>query len=84
MLDAGIVVPSDSPWTSPIVPVKKKDGSIRLCIDYRKLNEVTEEDRYQMPWVDDRIGSALFITTIDLTKGYYPEEDSIHFSTREI
>ena len=74
MLDAGIVVPSDSPWTSPIVPVKKKDGSIRLCIDYRKLNEVTEEDRYQMPRVDDlieRIGSALFITTIDLTKGYY-------------
>lgn len=73
MLDTGIIVPSD-PWTSPIVPVKKKDGNIRLCVDYRKLNVITEEDRYQMPRVDElveRIGSACFITTLDLTKGYY-------------
>lgn len=67
MLDAGIIVSSDSPWTSPIVIVKKKDGKIRLCVDYRKLNEVTEEDRYQMSRVDDlveQIGSAQFITTL--------------------
>ena len=74
MLNAGIIVPSDSPWTSPIVPIKKKNGSIRLCVDYRKLNAVTEEDKYQMPRVDELvelIGSASFITTLDLTKGYY-------------
>ena len=74
MLDAGIIVPSDSPWTSPVIPVKKKDGGMRLCIDYRKLNSVTSEGKYQMPRVDEmveKLGKAEFITKIDLTKGYY-------------
>ena len=74
MLKLGVIEPSDSPWASPIVPVKKKDGTIRLCIDYRKLNSVTSDDTYQMPRVDELIenlGDAVYITTLDLTKGYY-------------
>ena len=74
MLEAEVIEPSTSPWTSPIVPVHKKDGSLRLCIDYRQLNAVTQDDRYQMPRVDEmveRLGKAQFITTLDLAKGYY-------------
>ena len=53
MLEAGIIVPSSSPSTSPLVPVHKKDGSLRLCVDYRRLNQVTQEDRYPMPRVEE-------------------------------
>ena len=70
MLDLGVIEPSKSQWASPI----KKDGDIRICIDYRRLNSVTAADPYQMPWVDDlldRLGRAKFLSTIDLTKGYY-------------
>ena len=50
MLEAGIIVPSSSPWTSPLVPVHKKDGSLRLCV---RLNQVTQENRYPMPRVEE-------------------------------
>ena len=73
MLKAGIIVPSKSPWTSPIVPVKKKDGSLQLCVDYRRLNQVTAEDRYPMSRVEElleQLGRAEYITTLNLTKGY--------------
>ena len=53
MLEAGITVPSSSPSTSPLVPVHKKDGSLRLCVDYRCLNQVTQEDRYPLPRVEE-------------------------------
>ena len=56
---AGIVVPSTSPWSSPTVPIQKSDGSVRLCIDYRKLNAVTVPDPYCMPLIEeilDKIG----------------------------
>lgn len=72
MAELGIIEPSQ--WSSPIVPVGKKDGNVRVCIDYRKLNTLTAADPYQMPRVDemiDKIGKAKFITTLDLTKGYY-------------
>ena len=53
MLKKGVIEPSSSPWTSPIVSVKKKDGSTRFCMDYCKLNEVTVEDSYPLPRIDD-------------------------------
>ena len=53
MLSQGVIQPSTSPWSSPIVLVKKKDGSYRFCIDYRKLNSITQVDAHPLPRVDD-------------------------------
>lgn len=74
MLDHEIIEPSHSDWASPIVPTTKKDGSLRLCIDYRRLNSISKSDPYPMPRVEDIIdslGQAIFISTLDLTKGYW-------------
>ena len=74
MLEEGVVEPSTSDWAAPIVLVKKKDGSLRFCVDYRKLNGQSKVDPYPMPRVDeliDRLGSAKFLTTLDLARGYW-------------
>ena len=74
MLDQGIIRPSTSEWAAPIILVPKKDGSKRLCVDFRRLNKVTKADPYPIPRVDeliDRIGHAQYITALDLTKGYW-------------
>ena len=74
MQAAGIIEPSRSEWAFPIVVVKKKDGKVRICIDYRKLNAVTHGDAYPMPRIEDildDLGQAKFITTLDLAKGYW-------------
>ena len=74
MLDNGIIEPSRSEWSFPIVLVPKKDGSLRMCVDYHKLNSVSRNDNYPMPWIDeliDRLGKTRFVSTIDLTKGYW-------------
>ena len=74
MLAMGVIEESHSGWSSPIVLVRKKDGSIRFCVDYRKVNDVSRFDAYPMPRVDellDRLGTARFFTTLDLTKGYW-------------
>ena len=53
LLDKGFIRPSSSPWGAPILFVKKKDGSHRMCIDYRELNKVTVKNRYPLPRIDD-------------------------------
>uniref|UniRef100_A0A8C4RKU8 ribonuclease H n=1 Tax=Erpetoichthys calabaricus TaxID=27687 RepID=A0A8C4RKU8_ERPCA len=74
MLDLNIIEESFSPWSSPIVLVSKPDGSWRFCNNFRRLNQVSKFDAYPMPRVDDllgRLGNAQFLTTLDLTKGYW-------------
>ena len=74
MLAQGVIQPSTSPWSSPIVLLKKKDGSYRFCIDYRKLNSVTKIDAHPLPRVDDLLealnGNTIF-STLDLCSGYW-------------
>ena len=77
MLKQGVVQPSSSPWSSPIVMVRKKDGSWRFCTDYRKLNSVTHQDAYPLPRIDATLGSlggATYFTTLDLASGYWQVE----------
>lgn len=74
MLDADIIKPSSSPWSSPIVLVRKKDGSIRFCVDYRQLNQVTRKDSYPLPRVEEALASlkkARWYSTLDLASGYW-------------
>ena len=70
-----IIVPSKSPWTSPMVPVRKKGTDrIRLCIDYRRLNEVTINDPFQIPCIEDllnQVAGATWLSKLDLNKGFY-------------
>ena len=77
MLAKDVIQQSSSPWASPIVLVRKKDGSIRFCVDYRKVNGITRKDAYPLPRVDDTLdtlsGSKWF-TTLDLISGYWQVE----------
>ena len=74
MLDKGVIEPSDSPWASPVVLVRKKDGSLRYCIDYRKLNSITIKDSYPLPRIDeslDSLSKTQYFSTLDLASGYW-------------
>ena len=74
LLDDEIIAPITCPWSAPMVLTRKTDGSLRLCIDYRKLNKATVSDPYQMPRVDDLLDSvaeARWLSKLDLKKGFY-------------
>ncbi|KAG5536038.1 hypothetical protein RHGRI_023734 [Rhododendron griersonianum] len=74
LLDKGFIKPSISPWGAPVLFVKKKDGTMRLCIDYRELNKVTIKNRYPLPRIDDlfdQLQGARVFSKIDLRSGYH-------------
>ena len=84
MLQRGIVQESVSPWSSPVVLVKKKNGEMRFCIDFRMVNKITKKDSFPMPLVADTLDAlsgTQFFTTYDLKSGYWPIQ--LHPSARE-
>lgn len=74
LLEQGFIRQSTSPWGAPVLFVKKKDGSLRLCVDYRELNKVTVRNRYPLPRIDDlfdQLKGAQWFSKIDLRSGYH-------------
>jgi hypothetical protein len=74
LLDKGFIRPSASPWGCPALFVKKKDDSLRLCVDYRPLNVVTIKNKYPLPRIDvlfDQLVGARVFLKIDLHSGYH-------------
>ena len=87
MLKVGVIRKSVSPWASPVVLVRKRDGSLRFCIDLRKLNSRTIKDAYSLPRIEeslDCLNGAVIFTSLDLKAGYWQvkmDEDSIPLTT---
>ena len=78
MLANDICEPSVSPWASNVVLVKKSDGTLRFCVDYRQLNNLTVKDSYPLPRIDtcfDALGGARYFSTLDLRQGYWQVEN---------
>ena len=74
LLDKGFIRPSVSPWGAPVLFVKKKDGTLRMCIDYRQINKVTVKNKYPLPRIEDlfdQLRGASVFSKIDLRSGYY-------------
>jgi len=74
MLTQGMIEPSHSPWNSPIVVVKKKDGKHRFCIDFRRVNDTTHKDAYPLPQITvtlNKLRGARYLSTLDLKSGYW-------------
>ena len=91
LIDKGFIQPSSSPWGCPAIFVKKKDETLRLCVDYRPLNEVTIKNKYPLPRIDllfDQLAGAKVFSKIDLRSGYHqikikPEDiPKMAFTTR--
>lgn len=74
MQENGVIIPSKSPWASPVVLVRKQDGTHRFCVDYRALNSVTKPDSFPLPRIDellDQLGKSKYFSTIDLASGFW-------------
>ena len=74
MLESGVIVPSDSPWASPVCLVKNKDGTFTFCVDYRRVNAVSKRDAFPIPDIHDALDhlrSSRYFATIDLLSGYW-------------
>jgi hypothetical protein len=74
MIDKGYIQPSVSPWGAPVMFMKKKDDTLRLCIDYRQLNKVTIKNKYPFPMIDDlfdQLGGASIFSKINFRSGYH-------------
>src|SRR5580765_2526169 len=91
LLDKGYIRPSVSPWRAPMLFVRKKDGTMRMCMDYRQLNKLTVKNRYPLPRIDDlfdQVRGATVFSKIDLQSGYHQiriKDEDIHktaFRTR--
>lgn len=77
LLDSGVIRESESPFASPIVVVRKKNGSVRLCIDFRKLNSQTIKDAYALPNLEEvfsLLNGSKWFSVLDLKSGYYQVE----------
>ena len=73
-LEKGFIRPSTSPYGAPILFTRKKDGTLRICVDYRALNKNTKKDAYPIPRIDDlldRLQKARLFSKIDLSQGYH-------------
>jgi hypothetical protein len=87
MMDKGYILPSVSPWGAPVLFVKNKYGTLRLCIDYRKLNKTTIKNKYPLPRIDDlfdQLGGASIFSNIDLKYGHHQvqiKDEDIHKTT---
>ncbi|KAJ8404570.1 hypothetical protein AAFF_G00334330 [Aldrovandia affinis] len=80
MAAAGIIQPSDSPWVSPAMLVRKKDGSLRFCVNYRRLIDVTRKDFYPLPRIDalDSVaGGSTWFSALDLLSPLSPTKDGL-------
>ena len=74
LLDKGFIHPSISPWGAPVLLIKKNDGTLRMCIDYRQLNKFTIKNKYPLPRIDDlfdQLQGSSFLSKIDLRSGYH-------------